>query len=126
LGGFGMLPSKARTTWPTFSPRACWEIFFSRIRVTGNKNSPKDRFFPAHRFFRSNVVFVGFGFPYSYYPYSYYPDDPYLNNDYEPNYDEQDYDYRYWNESAQPAQSEFMRRGNYNAPIEGISSFGNH
>jgi hypothetical protein len=32
------LAMMARTTWPTFSPRAWWEIFFSRIRVTGNKN----------------------------------------------------------------------------------------
>jgi hypothetical protein len=98
--------------------------FFPKDRFFVNRRFFPNRFFPAHRFFRSNVVFVGFGFPYSYYPYSYYPDDPYLNNDYEPNYDEQGYDYQYWNESAQPAQSEFMRRGNYNAPIQGISSFG--
>jgi hypothetical protein len=98
--------------------------FFPKDRFFVNRRFFPNRFFPAHRFFRSNVVFVGFGFPYSYYPYSYYPDYPYLNNDYEPNYDEQGYDYQYWNESAQPAQSEFMRRGNYNAPIEGISSFG--
>jgi hypothetical protein len=95
--------------------------FFRNDRFFANHRFFPNRFFPAHRFFRSNVVFVGFGFPYWYYPYSYYPDYPYLNNDYEPNYDEQGYDYQYWNESA---QSEFTQRGNYNAPIEGIISFG--
>lgn len=98
--------------------------FSPKDRFFANRRFFPNRFFSAHRFFRSNVVFVGFGFPYSYYPYSCYLDYPFLKNDYEPNYDEQGYDYQYWNESAQPAQSEFMRRGNYNAPIEGISSFG--
>ena len=84
-----------------------------------NRFFAHDRFFRHHHRFVSDFAFVGYGFP-DWYPdyYDSYPDD-YSNYEGEPGYNDP-----YLDSSSAPTLSELVRRANYTASFEGISSFG--